>query len=91
MDLNEYQKLAAATLGPDRDVLLLTLGVCGEAGEVAELIKKGHRPGRTVDVDHLKEELGDVAWYLAVLADTYHLTLEDVLQYNIEKLRKRYG
>lgn len=90
MRFKEYQELAVGTLGPDRNVLLTALGVGGEAGEVLEIIKKGHRPGREVDVPHLHEELGDVLWYLAVLADYYDLDFDDIAAANIEKLRKRY-
>jgi hypothetical protein len=73
---SDYQIEAVSTLGPDRNPLMIALGVGGEAGEVMEIIKKGNRPGNTVDVVHLKEEIGDVLWYLAVLVD---------------KLRERYG
>lgn len=91
MNLNEYQNKAVATLGPDRNPLLLALGVGGEAGEVMEIIKKGHRPDKVVDVPHLLEEIGDVLWYLATLAEYYHLTLDKVAEYNIYKLEERYG
>ena len=91
MKLNTYQKEAVSTLGPDRNPLLLTLGVCGEAGEVAEIIKKGHRPGREIDLPHLHEEIGDVLWYLAALADIYGFSLEKIAEDNISKLKKRYG
>lgn len=87
----DYQIAAVGTLGPDRDARSLALGVGGEAGEVMEIIKKGFRPGKTIDVDHLHEEIGDVLWYLAVLADTYDLDLEDIAIANIEKLEERYG
>jgi len=87
----DYQVEAVATLGPDRDARSLALGVGGEAGEVMEIIKKGFRPGRTIDTEHLKEELGDVLWYVAVLADTYDLDLEEIALNNIDKLRLRYG
>lgn len=90
MELDTYQALAIETLGPDRNPLLLTLGVCGEAGEVAEIVKKGHRPGREIDLPHLKEEIGDVLWYLATLADTYGFKLSDIAKDNIDKLNERY-
>lgn len=89
--LDTYQKLAVETLGPDGNPLMLALGVGGEAGEVMEIIKKGHRPGKEVDVPHLKEEIGDVLWYLATLADFYGLSLGEIAVENIEKLQKRYG
>lgn len=87
----DYQQDVLSTLGPDGDPLLLALGVGGEAGEVLEIMKKGHRPGKEVDVTHLKEELGDVLWYIAALAATYGLDLEEIAQENIAKLKKRYG
>lgn len=86
----QYQTAAVKTLGPDRDPLMIALGVGGEAGEVMEIIKKGHRPGKDVDVPHLKEEIGDVLWYLAVLADYYDLDLEEIALENLDKLAKRY-
>ncbi len=89
--LYEYQMAAINTLGPDRDPRSLALGVGGEAGEVMEIIKKGFRPGKEVDVAHLKEEIGDVLWYLAVLADTYDLDLEEIALDNIDKLERRYA
>ncbi len=91
MTFYDYQASATLTLGPDRNPLMMALGVGGEAGEVLEIIKKGNRPGREVDVVHLKEEIGDVLWYLAVLADYYDLDLEEIAVENLEKLEKRYG
>jgi NTP pyrophosphatase (non-canonical NTP hydrolase) len=88
---SDYQIEAVSTLGPDRNPLMIALGVGGEAGEVMEIIKKGNRPGNTVDVVHLKEEIGDVLWYLAVLADYYDLDLDEIAMENIDKLRERYG
>jgi NTP pyrophosphatase (non-canonical NTP hydrolase) len=91
MNLSDYQAAAVRTLGPDRSPLMLALGVGGEAGEVMEIIKKGHRPNKTVDIPHLKEEIGDVLWYLATLGDTYGLDFNEIATENIEKLNKRYG
>lgn len=88
--LDEYQDDVVVTLGPDADARSLALGVGGEAGEVLELIKKGHRPGREVDVKRLSEEIGDVMWYLAALADHYDLDLGTIAEENIDKLSKRY-
>lgn len=87
----DYQHNAVKTMGPDGNPLMMALGVGGEAGEVMEIIKKGHRPGKTVDVEHLREEIGDVMWYLAVLADYYDIDLEEAAIENTEKLEKRYG
>ena len=89
--LYDYQMAAVETLGPDSNPLMLALGVGGEAGEVMEIIKKGNRPGKVVDTVHLSEEIGDVMWYLATLANHYDLDLEEIAIENIEKLEKRYG
>lgn len=90
LTFNDYQDQCCETLGPDANPLMMALGVGGEAGEVMEIIKKGNRPGKTVDVVHLTEEIGDVMWYLATLADHYGIDLEVAAIENIEKLRKRY-
>lgn len=89
--LAEYQIDASKTVGPDASPIMMALGVGGESGEVLEVIKKGNRPGREVDVPHLKEEIGDVMWYLANLAKYYGLSFEEIALDNIEKLQKRYG
>lgn len=99
MDLNQYQVSTRATSpgkrdrSPEDDARLLPvfgLGVAGEAGEVADLIKKHVGHGHPLDVSKLKYELGDVLWYVAALADICGLTLDDVAAANIEKLRARY-
>jgi len=68
----------------------LALGLTGESGEVAEIIKKVERHGRELDKKHLCEELGDVLWYLTVLAHANGLSLSQVAVENINKLRARY-
>lgn len=96
MDMNEYQgraKLTAVYTGPEQQLVCTVLGLNGEAGEVAEKIKKVIRDKAGVVSDHdrgeIAKELGDVLWYLAVLADTLGLTLEDVAAGNLAKLRSR--
>ncbi len=94
MTINEYQKLAMTTLNQDldKDAVLINsaMGLCGESGEVIDIIKKWFAHGHELDRDNLKKELGDVAWYLAEAATALDLTLEEVLEANIEKLKKRY-
>jgi NTP pyrophosphatase (non-canonical NTP hydrolase) len=72
------------------NVATFALGLAGEAGEVADLIKKGIGHGHDVPLDKLTSELGDVLWYVAAVAKCYGLTLEEVAMYNVAKLRKRY-
>lgn len=66
------------------------LGITGEAGEVSDLIKKGIFHEKGIDLEHLKKELGDCAWYLAMICDACGFTLDDVMQTNIDKLKARY-
>jgi len=100
MDFNMYQQRAMETaVYPNKgnNIIYPTLGLCGEAGEIAEKIKKMIRDSGGVLSDELrralKKELGDVLWYLAALAEELNLDLADIAQTNIDKLydRKRRG
>ena len=94
MEVNEYQKLAMTTLNPalnKRDVLINSvMGLCGESGEAIDIVKKWMAQGHELDRERLAKELGDIAWYLAEAATALDLSLEEILQANIEKLKKRY-
>lgn len=94
MTVNEYQKLAMTTLNrelSDRDILINgVMGLCGEAGEAIDIVKKHLAQGHELDKEALIKELGDVAWYLAETAYALDVPLEDVLQRNIDKLKARY-
>lgn len=96
MDFEEYQKLSRRTaLYPNKDnnFVYPTLGLSGEAGEVAEKIKKVLRDKNGV-VDEatkadLAKELGDVLWYMAQIATELGLSLDQIAKLNIEKLADR--
>ena len=94
MRVNEYQELAMATLNPElnkKDVLINSvMGLCGESGEAIDIVKKWLAQGHELDKERLTKELGDIAWYLAEAATALDLTLEQILQANIDKLKKRY-
>ena len=95
MNANEYQTLALRTINPSLPQLeQLTngvMGLCGEAGECIDLLKKYRYQGHSeLDVTHLAKELGDCAWYLAVSAAVIGYDLEDIFKMNIEKLEARY-
>ena len=94
MEANEYQALAMTTLNPalsKKDVLINSvMGLCGEAGEAIDIVKKWLAQGHELDKEHLTKELGDIAWYLAEAATALDLTLDQILKGNIEKLKKRY-
>ena len=89
MTINEYQMEALRTAG-EADIVNGVLGLCGESGECADLIKKHMFQGHDLDPVHLAKELGDVAWYLAVSAHALGYDLESIMQMNVDKLRKRY-
>jgi NTP pyrophosphatase (non-canonical NTP hydrolase) len=94
LNINEYQKLAMTTLNPElskKDVLINSvMGLCGESGEAIDIVKKWLAHGHELDKEHLKKELGDIAWYLAEAATALDMDLEDILQANIDKLKRRY-
>lgn len=94
MQINEYQKLAMQTLNPElekKEVLINSvMGLCGESGEAIDIVKKWLAQGHELDKEHLKKELGDIAWYLAEAATALDISLDEILQANIVKLQKRY-
>ena len=94
MTINEYQKLAMKTLNPElteRDVLINgVMGLCGEAGEAIDIVKKHLAQGHPLDKEALAKELGDICWYVAETAQVLGYDLETVMTMNIEKLKKRY-
>lgn len=96
MDFKEYQKKSRVTAKyPDADnnFIYPTLGLSGEAGEVAEKIKKVMRDkGGVVDEDTkraIEKELGDVLWYVSQIATELRLDLDEIAKKNIEKLYSR--
>ena len=94
MTINEYQSLAMTTLNRDlnKDQILLNgvMGLCGESGEVIDLLKKHLSQGHPLNKEKMIEELGDVAWYLAEVAYALDVDLETILSKNIQKLKERY-
>jgi NTP pyrophosphatase (non-canonical NTP hydrolase) len=96
MTLSDFQRRSRATAvypGAGDNLLYPTLGLCGEAGEVAEKVKKMVRDdGGELTAqrrDALAAELGDVLWYVAQLATEADLDLGDVAEANLAKLRSR--
>lgn len=92
--INDYQKAALRTASNSEDPHTLLpegcMGLVGEAGECMDILKKYLFQGHELDVEHLAEELGDVAWYLAITAHAIGYSLEEIFTKNIEKLQKRY-
>lgn len=96
MNLDDYQKLALRTANPkDRkdELFHLLLGLVGEAGEVAEKAKKIVRDQESdfskLDLDDFQKELGDILWYVAVLANYFDISLDEIGKKNIAKLASR--
>ena len=94
MTPNEYQKLAMRTCNllhsPLDDMAChAVFGLTSEAGEVAGLFQKWYQ-GHELDEEHLMKEIGDCLWMIAELCTAYGISLEDVMQLNIDKLRARY-
>ena len=94
MNFNEYQKLAFRTcnqsLTKEELQMNAVLGLNGEAGEIADIYKKGNFQGHEISEDDVKKELGDILWYIALMATALEVDLEDIAEMNIDKLRKRY-
>lgn len=96
MTFNEYQQAALRTgRGKDahNELLHLVLGLVGESGEIAEKFKKWVRDQNSdesrIDRDDIVKELGDVLWYVAVLADYLDVPLNEVAKKNVAKLADR--
>lgn len=94
MTINQYQALAMRTsnkdLSPDYHLLNGVLGLCGESGEVADMVKKNWMQGHDLDLDHVVKELGDVLWYVAETATAIGVDMETIMKMNIDKLKARY-
>jgi NTP pyrophosphatase (non-canonical NTP hydrolase) len=94
-DLDMYQKVALTTAIYPREQAIIypTLGLTGEAGEVANKVKKIIRDGSNKNDDNLvseiKSEIGDCLWYIAVLASDFNIKLSDIASTNLEKLANR--
>ena len=91
---NEYQALAMRTgnkdLSPDYRLLNGALGLAGESGEVADMVKKNFMQGHVLDLEHVAKELGDILWYIAETATAIGCDLDTIMLMNVDKLRKRY-
>ncbi len=91
----ESQDFAAVAARASSTKMIRTLhaamGVSTEAGELLDAVKKHLFYGKPLDEVNLKEEVGDLFWYVAILCDTLGLSFEEAMERNIEKLKARYG
>lgn len=72
------------------NVIYAAMGMCGEAGEASELVKKYAYHDHAIDTEHLARELGDVLWYVSYMAHLFGYPLGKIMAMNQEKLAKRY-
>jgi NTP pyrophosphatase (non-canonical NTP hydrolase) len=78
---------------PSERLLTASVGMCAEAGEFTEVVKKIVFQGKPVNEDnlfHLKRELGDIMWYVAQACMGLGVTFDEILEMNVEKLASRY-
>ncbi|GCE31068.1 MazG family protein [Dictyobacter alpinus] len=93
MDIATYAKEVQRTcdIKDQRERLILSaLGIAGEGGEIVDLLKKSLYHSHDLDTSDLCKELGDLLWYMTLLSESVGLTLEDIMQANVTKLRQRY-
>lgn len=92
MTFEEFQTETARTWRSDLpdELAIIALGLAGEAGEVADYVKKVRAHGKPMNRDALAKELGDVLYYIARAASSLGFALSEVAQANVSKLRARY-
>lgn len=95
MTLNDYQKKALETAIYPTPIIYPSLGLTGEAGEVADKVKKVIRDKNSDFSDEntrkeIAKEIGDVLWYCATLSNDLGFSLEEIAQMNYDKLKSRY-
>lgn len=94
MELNEYQKLCLTTakkgMKPGEALCNFGLGISGEAGDIASCIKKLVFHKNPAIKDGIRENIGDMMWYTAMVCNVFGWNFEEVLGENIKKLKERY-
>lgn len=71
-------------------VLNASLGLSGEVGELNDMLKKWIFHEKQMDTEHLKREISDVCWYLALMCESFGFSFDEIMQINIDKLKARY-
>lgn len=89
MTFDEYQAEVERTRG-SASLAMIALGITGEAGEIADMVKKVKYHGHALDKGALIKELGDALWYLAAMMNVLGVSGEEVMDTNVRKLRQRY-
>ena len=93
MQFNEYQELARRTQNAKLACVERRLhalhGIAAEAGEINGRYQKTYQ-GHALDVDKVIDEMGDLMWFISELADVLRVSLDNIAEHNVAKLRKRY-
>ncbi len=93
MNLKEYQEACKRTAKkfetPEKEILTWGLGIAGEAGDIAGCIKKTYAHDND-QRQGIKENIGDMLWYAAMVCNFFNWDMDEILNENIEKLKKRY-
>lgn len=95
--LNKINDLKIGNRGEDTPeielggILNAALGLSGEVGELNDMLKKWVFHKKQLDSEHLKREISDVCWYLALMRDSFEFSLDEIMQINIDKLKARYS
>ena len=99
MDITTYTQLSDRTCkhvdsltldAKQYDLMHATLGIAGESGEIVDAVKKSIIYGKSLDVANMREEIGDIMWYIALACRTLDFDMREILDENIAKLAKRY-
>jgi NTP pyrophosphatase (non-canonical NTP hydrolase) len=100
VDSKDYQKWTLSKDRPGYDGLFQSpktarlihaaLGISGESGEIVDIVKKHAMYNKEVDLNHLKEEIGDTLYYMAIMLDEMGSSFEEVMKLNHDKLEKRF-
>lgn len=94
MEIREFQRVSTRTLNKElskeKQVSNMIFGANGELGEVTDILKKHLYQGHRINKQHLAEEIGDTLFYIVNLCTIYGLDVEDILQGNVDKLKKRF-
>ena len=94
MNIRDFQTLSVRTMNKEltkeQQISNTVFGANGELGEVTDILKKYLYQGHRINKQHLAEEIGDTLFYIVNLCTLFNLDIEDILQGNVDKLRKRF-
>lgn len=93
MDANDYQILVERTMklqSPNEALSNYSMGLAGESGELIDLLKKHVYHDHPLNIDKVRNELGDIIWYVSAISSQLGIELNAVMNLNIAKLRARF-